>query len=175
MDFIRATLAGSGHRLFSAYRVLEEAQRTYETLNLKPYSRNITSRKLEPYLREGNLETYIENPRSDIQKIEVLKEFQASRRLKKKGDANRQAEREKELEEEANVRRAEAEGTMGECGCCYADFPMNRMVHCNGVELHWFCRGCARMSAEVEIGKSKYYLQCMSTGKCDAGFSMDQR
>jgi TRIAD3 protein (E3 ubiquitin-protein ligase RNF216) len=173
-NFIDATLSQSGHRLFSAYRVLEEAHRTYDSIE-PPYNKIKKARKMEPHLEEAAVLAYLANPDADNEKVEVLKELQAARRIKKKADARRQEEREKELEEEVNTRRAEADGTMGECGCCFCDYPMNRMVHCDGEILHWFCRNCARMTAEVEIGKSKYEIQCMSTDKCTAGFAMDQR
>ena len=172
--FIDVTLSQSGHRLFSAYRVLEEADRTYDSIE-PPYNKIKKARKMEPHLEEAAVLSYLANPDEDNEKVEVLKELQAARRIRKKADARRQEERDMELEEEANTRRAEADGTMGECGCCYCDYPMNRMVHCGGEVLHWFCRNCARMTAEVEIGKSKYELLCMSTDKCTAGFSIDQR
>jgi TRIAD3 protein (E3 ubiquitin-protein ligase RNF216) len=172
--FIDATLSQNHYRLFSAYRILEEAQRTYDSIP-PPYNMIKTARKMDPLLREAAVNSYLEKPDLDHEKFEVLKELQAARRIKKKADARREVERQKEREEEDNVRKAEAEGTMTECGCCCCDYPLNRMVHCDGDEMHWFCRNCARTTAEVEIGKSKYELRCMSTDKCEAGFAMDQR
>jgi TRIAD3 protein (E3 ubiquitin-protein ligase RNF216) len=49
------------------------------------------------------------------------------------------------------------------------------MVHCNGDTTHWFCRSCARKTAETQIGLSKYQLSCMSMDGCTGGFSRDQR
>lgn len=173
--FIDATLNQNQFRLFSAYRILEEAHRTYNSIP-PPYNKIKNPRKMDPLLREAAIQSFLAKPNFDHQKSEVLKELQACRRIKKKADAAREAERQKELDEEENVRKSEAEGTMAECGCCFCDYPLNRMVHCDGSEeMHWFCRGCARMTAEVEIGKSKYELRCMSTDKCEAGFAMDQR
>lgn len=65
---------------------------------------------------------------------------------------------------------------MQECGCCFGDFPRNRMVHCNNEsEIHWFCKDCSRLNAETQIGQAKYELQCMSTDGCEGGYSYKQR
>lgn len=174
--FIDATLSQNNSRLFSAYRILEEAHRTYDD-GEPPYNKIKTARKKNIDLSEAAVASIIGDPTDlDIKKIEVLEELQAARRLKRKGDVQRAAVAQKKLDEEQNVKQAELEGTMLECGCCCCDYPQNRMVHCDSeAELHWFCRNCARMTAEVEIGKSKYDLRCMSTDKCEAGFSMHQR
>jgi predicted Fe-S protein YdhL (DUF1289 family) len=175
MSFIDATLIQSSFRLFSAYRVLEVAARTYDSIPA-PYNKIKHPRKMNPLLSDPSVTRTLAEPSDpDHEKIEVLKELQAARRVKRKADLAREAERQKELDEAENIKKAEAEGTMVECGCCYCDYPLNRMVHCDSEEMHWFCLGCAKMTAEVEIGKSKYELRCMSTDKCDAGFTMDQR
>lgn len=179
MNFIDATLNQSGYRLFSAYQVLEEAQRMYDQAG-KPYQKLRNPRKNDDF-KEDKISAYLANPTIgpggvvDREKVEVFEELQASRRIRAKADARRAAEHAAEIEEEENVRKAESEGTMSECGCCYSDYPLNRMVHCNSDNTHWFCRGCTKQNAEVEIGKSKYELFCMSTDKCSAGFSTDQR
>ncbi|KAK0715514.1 hypothetical protein B0H67DRAFT_242131 [Lasiosphaeris hirsuta] len=85
------------------------------------------------------------------------------------------AERRREREELDNISHARAEGTMTECGCCFDDFPLNRMVHCDGHGMHWFCRGCTKQMAETQIGLSKYELTCMSMDGCNASFSHEQR
>ncbi|KAH7411416.1 hypothetical protein BKA64DRAFT_380792 [Cadophora sp. MPI-SDFR-AT-0126] len=176
MSFINATLNKSGYRLFSAYEVLEEAQRTwssnkpYQRLKNERKSEDFTDQKIADYLASPTVNGYI-----DREKVEVFEELQAARRIRQKADARRASERAAEIEEEENLAKAEVEGTMSECQCCCCDYPLNRMVHCDGETLHWFCRGCAKRTAEVEIGKSKYELHCMSTDKCSGGFSLDQR
>jgi TRIAD3 protein (E3 ubiquitin-protein ligase RNF216) len=78
--------------------------------------------------------------------------------------------------DEENVRIAEAEGMMIECGCCFIDYPLNRLIHCNSdAKLHWFCCRCARQAAETEIGNSRYELRCISMDGCEFGFSKDQK
>lgn len=175
MAFIDVCLAQSGRRLFSAHRVLDEAHRTFNP-DQPVYNKKKTARKVPFEYGEKNLETislfYADMPEAS----EILEELKAARRIRDKADVKRQAARLLELEEEENTRKAEAEGSMAECGCCFGDFPVNRMVHCNSNEvLHWFCRGCARQSAETEIGNSKYELRCMSMDGCEAGFSIKQR
>ncbi|ROT42907.1 hypothetical protein SODALDRAFT_268324, partial [Sodiomyces alkalinus F11] len=82
------------------------------------------------------------------------------------------ANREKQQEED-NIALAQAQGSMMGCACCYDEFPINRMVHCN--EKQWFCIGCARQNAETVVGMSRYELKCMSMDGCSAGFCAGQR
>lgn len=174
MIFVDACLASVGNRVFFAYRVLEEAHRTYDE---KPaYNKMKTARKVNPMYREEDIALLFEIFAGKEAETEILHELQAARRIRKKADAKREAERQLVLDEEENVRKAEAEGTMQECGCCFGDYPLNRMIHCNSEKvLHFFCRGCARQTAETEIGASKYQLHCMSMDGCKAGFSIEQR
>ncbi|KAF7886075.1 hypothetical protein EAF00_010178 [Botryotinia globosa] len=174
LTFIDETLHSTGHRLFSAYRTLEEADRTFDANN-PPYRRIKTPRKMPHEYRGGSVEELIQMNESP-EKVETLKELLVCRKIRKTAESRRLAEQEAILAEEENLKRAEAEGTITECCCCYSDYPLNRMVHCNNeAVLHWFCRGCARQSAETEIGNSKYLLVCMSTDGCEAGFSLEQR
>jgi TRIAD3 protein (E3 ubiquitin-protein ligase RNF216) len=179
MTFITRTLDQSGYRLFSAYRVLEEAHRTFDQRR-PPYNKIKNLRKMCTAFKEEHLEQHIQDilrsPFPPEHEVEALRELQAARRIRMKADEKRLLERQSEIEEEENFRRAEAEGTMSECGCCFGDFPLNRMVHCDNEQvLHWFCRGCAKQNADTEIGNSKYQLHCMSMDGCKAGFSLEQR
>ncbi|RAL61140.1 hypothetical protein DID88_010479 [Monilinia fructigena] len=174
MTFLDWTLQKSGHRLFPAHRALEEAHRTFDTANPK-YNKIKNPRRMPTLYREAEIEEAIQKNETSW-KTEIFKELQVARRVRNSTESRRRAQREAELAEEENERIAQAEGTMSECGCCFGDYPLNRMVHCNNEEvLHWFCRGCARQTAENEIGNSKYELNCMSTDGCEAGFSLEQR
>lgn len=227
-------MAQNKDHLFPAYRVLEEAERTWN-ISRPPYNKLKNRRVLQrPHLdREApaKLERYLESGFLDPLERDVLMELQAARKVRKKADDQRKAELQFEREEELNAIRAQAEGTMSECGCCFGDFPLNRMVcrvsvktfpssdnfraavhmqalvrklrcnfyydtsnhvhapktrrtdansimkvHCNNEQvMHWFCKGCAKQTAENEIGNSKYELRCMSMDDCEAGFANDQR
>jgi TRIAD3 protein (E3 ubiquitin-protein ligase RNF216) len=174
MGFIDAVLANSGYHLFKAYRVLAEAERSTE--GNKPAYSKLKSRRAKPFgLEDAGVQIYIDNVRSDPDLVEIYRELQLSRKVRAKVDDELAAARQLVLDEEANELQAKEEGTMSECGCCFGDYPMNRMVHCDADILHWFCRGCARQAAETEIGNSKYELHCMSMDGCKGGFSNDQR
>lgn len=174
MTFIDSTLQKSGHHLFPTYRALEEAHRSFDPANPK-YTKIKNLRRIPALYLEAEIEGAIQRNEASW-RTDIFKELQVARRVQTNTESRRHAQREAELAEEENVRIAQAEGTMSECGCCFGDYPLNRMVHCNNEEvLHWFCRGCARQTAENEIGNSKYELNCMSTDGCEAGFSLEQR
>lgn len=179
MNFIDSTLNQSGYRLFSTYRVLDEAHRTFDVNPRRiPYNKIKHQRKMEDEYKDANLEGTIQRMTQNgyqNREVEVLRELQAARRIRKKAGAKRQAAYLAKIEEEKNVQRAQADGTMGECGCCFGDYPMNRMVHCDKEVIHFFCRACAKQNADTEIGNSKYELHCMSMDGCSGGFSLDQR
>jgi len=174
VNFILATLSQSKYRLYHAYRVLEEAHRTFSQEN-PPYNKIKTARKMQPEFQDATVQAFIANKNSDPSRVEILRELCAARRMRRKAEEKRKLERQAELEEEFNEARARADGTMSECGCCFGDYPMNRMVHCNGDILHWFCKTCAKQTADTEIGNSRYELHCMSMDGCEGGFAMDQR
>jgi TRIAD3 protein (E3 ubiquitin-protein ligase RNF216) len=111
----------------------------------------------------------------DPHKRLALQEFKAAQWTVETQTAKAEAEQRREQEEADNLDRAKADGTTGECECCCDEFALNRMVHCNADTIHWFCRACARRSAETEIGLSKYELTCMSMDGCTGDFSRDQR
>ncbi|KAK4126441.1 hypothetical protein N657DRAFT_543963, partial [Parathielavia appendiculata] len=124
--------------------------------------------------RRDHLEDILKDTVIEAEK-DALEAFNAARTVCEAKAQARAEEKQKEEEEQENWERAKAEGTIAECGCCFDDKPLNRMVHCDGSVCHWFCRGCARLNAEHAIGLSKYQLTCMSVDGCDATFSRDQR
>ncbi|GAA5899738.1 hypothetical protein JCM6882_005425 [Rhodosporidiobolus microsporus] len=74
----------------------------------------------------------------------------------------RAAQAEKQLEEEI------ASGAFFECGCCFTDCALSTMVTCDlGCP---FCKECAKMNAESQIGMRKFILPCMSTSGCSSTF-----
>ena len=177
MTFIDTALTNCGFRLFSTHRVLEEAHRTFDARR-PPYNKIKFQRKMEDSYKDANLEETIRvmvQGGYQNQEVEILRELQAARKIQKKAEAKRHAELMADIEEQRNVRKAQAEGTMSECGCCFGDFPLNRMVHCENDILHFFCRACAKRNADTQIGNSKYELRCISMDECSAGFSIEQR
>ncbi|KAI9741460.1 MAG: hypothetical protein M1818_004266 [Claussenomyces sp. TS43310] len=175
MAFIDIALRQSKYHLFPAYRVLEEAERTWDA-ERPPYNKIKYARKVEPKYTEDRVRDLLESGSTSPDTMLALRELQAARRTRKKADDRRQTEQQTIADEEENTRRAERDGTMAECGCCFEDHPLNRMVHCNNVDvLHWFCTNCARQTAETTIGQSKYELKCMSMDGCESGFSHEQK
>jgi TRIAD3 protein (E3 ubiquitin-protein ligase RNF216) len=123
---------------------------------------------------DEELDETIKNTHAEPKKM-ALEEFKVARLAAEYLRLQVQNEKRQKQEEVDNFEKARAEGTTSECGCCFDEFPLNRMVHCNGMLLHWFCRDCARQMAETQIGLSKFELSCMSMDVCTAGFSKDQR
>ena len=109
------------------------------------------------------------------QRAALLEELKVARQAGEALKLGLLSEKQRKQDEIDNFNKAVAEGTTSECECCCDEFPLNRMVHCNGDTLHWFCRNCARLNAETQIGLSKFELNCMSMDGCTAGFSKAQK
>ncbi|KAL2760099.1 hypothetical protein ACRALDRAFT_1079042 [Sodiomyces alcalophilus JCM 7366] len=170
-------LAQNGHLLLPAYLALHKAFASrdwdgghgFAQLNAE---QRLTSQDL-PFTPR-RLDATIAASSVPAEK-EALEELQAARWVVQRLAAKRAVADKKKQEDEENLARAKAEGTMMECGCCFGDFPMNCMVYCNSDVAHWFCIGCAKRNAETVVGMSKYELKCLSTGGCSANFPADQR
>lgn len=87
-----------------------------------------------PALAAG-LEQRIQNCKDDGER-EALEELRDARAVVEIQTANADEQRREELEEEANLEAARLDGTITDCGCCYVECAINRMVHCNGEEVH---------------------------------------
>ncbi|KAK3324056.1 ring finger protein [Cercophora scortea] len=163
---IETVLKENRLHLYPSYMALEAAR-----LGEGPVGRfrikKVPTRSINP---EGAFRQSIVGAEKD-----AMEEYRAARKVCQAKASVRAAEKQREQDELENRTRAEAEGTMAECQCCFGDFPLNRMVHCNGETLHWFCYDCPRQNAEAQVGLSKYKIGCMSMDSCEAGFSMDQR
>lgn len=72
----------------------------------------------------------------DIHAREALLEFQVSRQVVGERRAEREAMERQLREEEENLEVAREAGNIEECGCCFDEFPINRMVHCDAVPTH---------------------------------------
>ncbi|KAI1462140.1 hypothetical protein F4805DRAFT_195364 [Annulohypoxylon moriforme] len=87
----------------------------------------------------------------------------------------KQGKAESELEEKNNFDHAKSAGQTEDCGCCFEECAINRMIHCDGEKPHRFCRDCMRSQVETNIGLSKHQLTCMSMDGCSAGFEDSQK
>lgn len=153
------------NRLYPTYQALDESDKGLEGVPTRV--KKFAGKRAHPEeaMRHSTMEA----------EKEALAEFDAASAVCQARARERDAKKAKEREEADNLARAKAEGTVAECGCCYDELPLNRMVHCTSTSPHWFCRGCAKRMAENVVGMSKYQLDCLSTEGCDGTFSQDQR
>jgi TRIAD3 protein (E3 ubiquitin-protein ligase RNF216) len=173
--YIRARFVELKYLLFPTYQFLDDAQRNFDPR--KPaYQKIKTARKINRhYLPDAVQAALISEVTTPAMK-EVFAELVVAQKHRDQRNEERRAKELHDIAEAENEARAIAEGTMGECGCCYGDYPLNRMIHCNSeTTTHFFCKPCAKQNAETEIGKSKYELICMSTNGCAAGFDRAQK
>lgn len=89
--------------------------------------------------------------------------------------AKRKAEADAVEAEAAAEKLQRDNGEVFECQCCYDEFTMNKITHCDGETIHYFCLDCAKRNADNEIGKMRYKLICMSGDVCTASFSQSER
>jgi TRIAD3 protein (E3 ubiquitin-protein ligase RNF216) len=92
-----------------------------------------------------------------------------------------------------SLQQAMASAQVSECEGCFAECPLNHLIHCDGEQPHvshrpfrlrhlrltsciqLFCSNCCATNAETQIAQSKHELQCMSIEDCSAGFSVGER
>lgn len=169
---LRRTFSEHGNCLYPAF--LEVAATVASSNNRPPYRKKSRVTQIP---RRYDVDALADRIRAsaDQGEREALEEFRALREVQAKQRAESEVERKREEAEKTNLEVATLEGNIADCGCCFVEYALNRMVHCDGETLHWFCRDCARMMAETQIGLSKYRLDCMSTDGCTGGFAMDQK
>ncbi|RMJ18664.1 hypothetical protein CDV36_001598 [Fusarium kuroshium] len=74
-----------------------------------------------------------------------------------------------------SLQQTMASGQVHECESCFAEYPVNRLIHCDGHHPHLFCPKCCATDAETQITQSKHELRCMSIEDCSAGFSVGEQ
>jgi len=86
-------------------------------------------------------------------------------RRKKREDQDR------ERAEQVAYELAEREGSLVECGCCFAEYVFEKIVACS--EGHLFCCGCLNRFVEQTVfGDGKSNLKCINTtDKCEGRFT----
>ncbi|SPQ25453.1 a2e277b0-81af-4a53-a16e-2c799d662269 [Thermothielavioides terrestris] len=159
-------LAANDNRLYATYLALDQAEWDKDAAPAR-----VKKSFPKPSRSHGGQGMRFGNRPAEM---DAMAEFDAASAVCEARARARSLKESEERAEAENLERAKLEGTIAECGCCYDEFPLNRMVHCDGKVLHWFCRGCMRRMAENVIGLSKYHLNCPSTDGCDASFAKDQ-
>ena len=162
---IDTLLKSNGKLLYQTYFALERL------LSVELPEPQLRTKKYPGGVREQVL---MGNSEAEIMANEEITAAKAITRARQQAEAEKARREQVEVD---NMNRAKADGAIADCECCCVEFALNRMVHCNGEVVHWFCYDCARRLAESQIGLNKYELTCMSTCQegCAAGFSLDQR
>ncbi|KAJ4011736.1 hypothetical protein NW752_008747 [Fusarium irregulare] len=168
MKVIQHVLSKNNSLLFPTYLALNDIiEEAGEPISFKwAYKKRPSN--MPPKYKEANIDESIrsadrslEKERGEAELMEELKAARAARRHAKM--------------EQQNFDEARSRGEIKECECCFGDFAENRLVHCNGGDIHFFCFQCALRNAEIQVGLSKHELECMSTEGCKAGFSRKER
>ncbi|KAH8912926.1 hypothetical protein BR93DRAFT_871254 [Coniochaeta sp. PMI_546] len=165
---VTQVFAENNYTLFSCYLKLvrKEASETW-TPKKRPAKSN-------PAWEDDRIDDTIKATLNPEERV-ALEELKIARQAGEALKLEMLSDKQQEQGEIDNFNKAKMEGTTSECECCCDEFALNRMVHCDGENLHWFCRNCARLNAETQIGLSKFELNCMSMDGCTAGFSRQQR
>ncbi|TGJ85412.1 hypothetical protein E0Z10_g3378 [Xylaria hypoxylon] len=166
---IRNLLLGNKMSVFETYTAMDEKLRNWDDANT-PWKEKKTLTKTKHEFtsdRLSNLDmsTYKTEERAAFAEFVAARELRAAKNAKIAAGA----------EEQNNFFQAQIEGQTTDCGICFEECALNRMVQCEGEPMHWFCRNCLRYQAETQIGMAKYELTCMSLDGCSAGFSRAQR
>lgn len=185
MSFIMKEFHDSGMVIYTTYQKLAEAERlwdpkspSYHKLKQARRPKHYIPLIVEEKLADLALPPDQKRAYSELKDVRIGREkWEVKFTAQRQREADEAAAKEKyEADEAANLELAMKEGTMDDCGCCYDEFPRNRMIHCNNESIsHYFCKRCARLHAETQIGSAKYELQCMSTDVCGASYSHSQR
>ncbi|KAI1429932.1 hypothetical protein F5Y12DRAFT_212061 [Xylaria sp. FL1777] len=166
---IRNLLLENNMSVFETYTAMDEKLRSCNDVDMPWKEKKTSSRTVLDFtadkLSSLDLGSYKTSERA------AFAEFIAARKLRATKDAKIAAE----AEEKNNFVRAQMDGQTNECGICFEECALNRMIRCEGETMHWFCRTCLRSQAESQIGMAKYELTCMSLDSCLAGFSREQR
>lgn len=135
MDDLRRTMDQHGKLLYPTFLALHKA--VEEGDNRVPPLRKKTrfSKRKDFWENDIIIDTQIQIAR-DAGEREALEELRAavSVQLRERNEAD--AAKQKEQQELNNFETARTEGNIAECGCCFIEYAINRMVHCDGDVIH---------------------------------------
>ncbi|KAF3800802.1 hypothetical protein GCG54_00009473, partial [Colletotrichum gloeosporioides] len=137
-DFPRATIKSitkllEEHNkcLMQTYLALDEITRNWKSGRTKAgFEFKKTRTPPNPELEPVNLDGTIRDSTTP-DRTRALEELRAARQVCEAEQSRRNSARAKVLEEENNFKQAREAGTIAECGCCFDERPLNRMVHCD--------------------------------------------
>ena len=91
-----------------------------------------------------------------------------------KEELEKQAEADKLVQQAKEDEEAERTGNVMECGCCFVDVPMTRMVQC--AEGHLFCADCIKHYVEESAFSSgQTTVHCLDQVRNENCFHSDVR
>lgn len=134
MDDLRRVLEENGKLLYPTFLAMDKTVKEWDNNNPAFRTKKVTRQPYVP-IDEANLQARIQACQSQTER-EVLEEFAAVRATQSKVANEARAKQEEERRELENFEQAQAEGNVTECGCCFVDYAMNRMIHCDGNTLH---------------------------------------
>ncbi|KAF2869837.1 hypothetical protein BDV95DRAFT_88909 [Massariosphaeria phaeospora] len=148
--------------LYKAYLVIEEQHRNYNRI-AAPFS------KLQKRRNATRYEDILIQAGSKLPK-----ELRAAKQKIEKEAIKRRKLEEADRAEQENLLEAQMNNHMGDCQCCFDDFPINRMVSCNGDTIHFVCKDCAKSYVENELGSSRCRPVCFADTACGGTFTRQQ-
>jgi TRIAD3 protein (E3 ubiquitin-protein ligase RNF216) len=105
----------------------------------------------------------------DLYNPEFVVEYEFTHREEVKLREEEQKKLQQQWEDEENERA----GAVMECGCCFIDVPISRMVQC--AEGHLFCSDCIKKYVEETVYASgQTTVHCLDQDGCKANFPMTQ-
>ncbi|KAI1973127.1 hypothetical protein LOZ53_004148 [Ophidiomyces ophidiicola] len=165
VDFLRNVLCANGV-LFDAYLELADMDTDYDRTVPPPYERIPGQRT-----KRGEIPPFETVHISRAHRKNLISEFQDARAARTQKKEKKRQEAEAERLEEENTAIHAATGGLIECGCCFTETALNRLVCCAGAEAHFFCASCIKSNVKTQIGYMRYEIDCMDMSQCNAGFS----
>ncbi|KAI2467164.1 hypothetical protein F4781DRAFT_324895 [Annulohypoxylon bovei var. microspora] len=166
---IRKYLSKNAGSVLEAHIAMNNALRNWNDDEPPWVDKAVCSPGVEKF-ESGRIEDLDMSEYNEFEKLAIA-ELRAARQFRNIEIENASAK----AREEHDFNRAKATGQTDDCGCCFEECVINRMIHCDGENAHRFCRDCMKSQVEANIGLSKHELTCMSMDGCSAGFSLAQR
>jgi TRIAD3 protein (E3 ubiquitin-protein ligase RNF216) len=164
--------------LFKAYITLEQQVRNYKHITrafVKP-ARPRNKRGIELVLieRGSQLPKELRAAKKKIENEAGTCNFPLEAPALLTKLAKRRKVEEQERAEKVNLQQARMTNQMGECQCCFTEYPLNRMIGCSGKDVHLFCMDCPKSYIETEMGQSKCRPVCFASTECKGTFTRQQ-
>lgn len=135
-------LTEHGMNLMPAYLALHEIVSSGDQAARSLTLKKRPSIQEAPY-RPENIDGTINKSKNEAEK-DMLKELRAARLIRASLLDKKQKETKAKEAERKDHEQAKARGLLMECECCFTEFTMSRLVHCDGEISHVSCIPCMR-------------------------------